>query len=405
MYDNLLHQNVATQLEQDILRDKIPGALLFVGGTGCGKLTAALETARVLSCQAAPRGAWQCECPSCRRHKMLVAQNMMLIGSKDCTPEIVASKKTFLNAVLNNTSYVKATRYLFIRSVRKLTARFNPVIMEGDDKISKVAALLSAIDEKLELIDFSHEIPEEKKLEKLVNDIEKDCVKLESEFLPDSIPVRQIRNASGWAHIKSQDGKKTLIIENADKMLESVRNALLKILEEPPEDVVFILTATRRNAVMPTILSRVRTYQFDLRSVQQERDVISRVFHDSSFGGGIEAFFENFLPVAPETVRECAKEFYNAISENKIPDIDKVVKTCVGFEPRKIFRMFLAAIENEMRPLLYSAAGTAVAADSVIELRNAMNNVTVFNQQPTAALETLVRAFSKINKTYLARHV
>ena len=36
----------------------------------------------------------------------------------------------------------------------------------------------------------------------------------------------------------SEEGKKTIIIENADRMQTSVRNALLKILEEPPEDCV-----------------------------------------------------------------------------------------------------------------------------------------------------------------------
>ena len=53
--------------------------------------------------------------------------------------------------------------------------------------------------------------------------------------------------------MKSVEGKKTIIIENADRMLESVRNALLKILEEPPVDTIFILTTSQRNLVMPTI--------------------------------------------------------------------------------------------------------------------------------------------------------
>ena len=77
--------------------------------------------------------------------------------------------------------------------------------------------------------------------------------KLEDDFLYDSIPVNQVRNASAWARLSPSDKKKILIIENADRMQDAARNAFLKVLEEPPADVVFILTTTRRGAIMPTI--------------------------------------------------------------------------------------------------------------------------------------------------------
>lgn len=413
MYDNILHQNAALLLEQDIERDAIPSSLLFTGAVGSGKLTSALETARVLACTANPRGQWTCECPSCRRHKLLLSQNMVLAGFRDCTPEIFAAKKTFLNAVFSEASYLDAARYLFLRSVRKLTARFNPVLWEGDDKVSKIAGVVSAIDENIEVLDFPREIPEEKSLNKIISDIEKNCVKLENEFLPDSIPIRHIRNVSAWAHVKSNDGKKTFIIENADRMLEGVRNALLKILEEPPEDTVFILTATRRNAVMPTILSRVRTYQFEARTMAEEMDVISRVFHDHEFvngadaaslhGGVIEKYFEKFLPVEPAVIRQSAHEFCTAIADAKIPDVEAVVKSCAGFEPRKLFKIFLTSIMDEMRDGLQNAKETLLVSENVEHLRKCMNDVTIFNESPVAALESLVRSMSKTSRSYLTR--
>ena len=43
-----------------------------------------------------------------------------------------------------------ATRYLFLRSIRKLTIRFNPVLWKEDDKLNKIAAIISEIDEDLE---------------------------------------------------------------------------------------------------------------------------------------------------------------------------------------------------------------------------------------------------------------
>ncbi len=48
-----------------------------------------------------------------------------------------------------------------------------------------------------------------------------------------------------------------VIIDEADKMTLPAQSAFLKILEEPPEGVRFILTAHSTDQILPTILSRV----------------------------------------------------------------------------------------------------------------------------------------------------
>ena len=126
--------------------------------------------------------------------------------------------------------------------------------------------------------------------------VEELCMKLESSFMYDSIPIAQIRRANSWVNYTTSSNKKVLIIENIDRMQDSVRNAMLKILEEPPENTVFILTTSRRGAVLPTILSRVRTYPFIERSLSQQKEVISRVFH-YDVSSSIDTYLANFLPV------------------------------------------------------------------------------------------------------------
>ncbi len=39
-------------------------------------------------------------------------------------------------------------------------------------------------------------------------------------------------------------------------------NALLKVLEEPPEHVIFIMATTEPNKVIPTIMSRCQRFDF-----------------------------------------------------------------------------------------------------------------------------------------------
>lgn len=160
-----------------------------------------------------------------------------------------------------------------MRAVRKLISKFNSVLWNGDDKLSKFSPLLQNIEEGLEKIQPGRILPDDEELRKILDSIEKDCTKLESSFLYSSLPVLQIRNFSSWAHLSSSNGRKVLIIENADLMADSARNALLKILEEPPEDVIFILTTTKRGAILPTILSRVRTYNF-LNAHRNSREML-----------------------------------------------------------------------------------------------------------------------------------
>lgn len=56
-----------------------------------------------------------------------------------------------------------------------------------------------------------------------------------------------------------QSGRQVVIIDHAEAMGDEAQNALLKLLEEPRPGVTFILTASNREALLPTILSRVQT--------------------------------------------------------------------------------------------------------------------------------------------------
>jgi len=403
LFDNLLYQSAAKLLEDDIRSNKLPGAVLFSGNDSCGKLTAALETARVLSCSENPRGKWSCSCPSCLKHKALVSPNVMLLGPRDCSLEIHAAAKAFVSSASMNDSHVKATRYLFLRSVRKLENRFHQALWQDSDKLSKIAAITSELDECMEELDIEHELPEINEVEKNAQKIVELCEKLEGGFLYDSIPILQIRNLSAWAHIGAASGTKVIIIEKAERMLEGVRNALLKILEEPPANTMFILTTSRRNAVMPTILSRLRNYSFSTRTAEQEKEIIDRVFHDgavASYSGGslIQHYLEGFLPVRPEAIEKRAFDFFDQIFDGKIPDIADLIKNCGKFEPRVLFELFLSSMEKRSRGLFARAADCQKAVAVSKAIGDCYFNVSTYNQGIQAALEDLLCALARERK-------
>ena len=400
MFENLVNQEAGKLLTADIKHNRLPGAILFAGPEASGKLTAALETARILSCHEAPQGKWLCTCPSCLQHKALVCSNLMVMGPRDCSLEISAAAKTFTEAHFINAKYIDAARYLFLRSVRKLTLRFNGILWEGDSNLNKIGSLIEEINESLEQLDFPRELPDVSNVKKLCEEITKQCMKLEDEYLYDSIPINQVRNMEGWAHIKSEEGRKTVIIENADRMQTSVRNALLKILEEPPEDVVFILLTSKRNAIMQTILSRVRTYNFLERTEEQQQEVIERVFHNDDFKGNLHDYLLTYLPVTPSEIKAQARIFYNSVSSRQICNIEEIVKKCEKFYPRIELRLFLLNIANFMRPMLKTQAGSEAAAKAMELLRNCSDNITLYNQSPASALEILLRDMFALNNQF-----
>jgi len=57
--------------------------------------------------------------------------------------------------------------------------------------------------------------------------------------------------------------KKVYIIDEAHQITAAASNAFLKVLEEPPEHVVFIMATTEPHEVIPTIMSRCQRFDFE----------------------------------------------------------------------------------------------------------------------------------------------
>jgi DNA polymerase-3 subunit delta' len=99
------------------------------------------------------------------------------------------------------------------------------------------------------------------------------CNKILSENHPDiifiepsgaSIKIDQIRELCRTLTMKPFEARRRIvIISNAQAMSTEAGNALLKNLEEPPENTVFILTALQVSDLLPTIVSRCQHIRFN----------------------------------------------------------------------------------------------------------------------------------------------
>ena len=71
------------------------------------------------------------------------------------------------------------------------------------------------------------------------------------------IAIEQVREVHHFATLKPYEGKcRVFIFQEASSLSPDASNALLKLLEEPPESVLFILLTSRGESIFPTIISR-----------------------------------------------------------------------------------------------------------------------------------------------------
>lgn len=159
-----------------------------------------------------------------------------------------------------------------------------------------------------------------------------DCSRLNQAVHPDvylvkgenesqSITIDQIRTLHSTAYQTSQRGKQRFIVlESAERMNVAAANALLKILEEPPINAVFILISETVNSVPATILSRCQKYTFTDHATQNmpgylaigklypENSIRAELFHNRhEMFGEIRGMVE--CKTAPCTVAESWKRY------------------------------------------------------------------------------------------------
>ena len=81
--------------------------------------------------------------------------------------------------------------------------------------------------------------------------------------------VEDIKTLMDQVRIPPQVGRYSVyIIDEVHMLSQSAFNAFLKTLEEPPAHAIFILATTEKHKILPTILSRCQTYDFNRITVE-----------------------------------------------------------------------------------------------------------------------------------------
>ncbi len=215
-WDRIIGQHRVKQLLRRMFdNERIPHAMLFFGPDGVGKDATAITFARTLNCE---RGDWDpCgSCPACRGIADLRHPNLKLVFAMPA----------------------KADEH---SALDKLTP-------------DELEELNQQITEKAEN-PYHH-----------IRMAKASGIKVSS--------VRDIRHAAGFR--AGSGGRTVVVISEADRLNTSAANALLKTLEEPGGDLLLILTTSRKEALLPTIISRCQSIRFDPLSEEHIREGLLR---------------------------------------------------------------------------------------------------------------------------------
>ena len=90
-----------------------------------------------------------------------------------------------------------------------------------------------------------------------------------------NIKIGQIREMQSEASLRPiNSARRVVIIDGAELMNNAAANCLLKTIEEPPSQTIFILLTANRSSLLMTIRSRCSTVNFDKLSTTDIRDAL-----------------------------------------------------------------------------------------------------------------------------------
>lgn len=119
---------------------------------------------------------------------------------------------------------------------------------------------------------------------KIEKDIHPDVITAQGEGRARSFSIDTVRKIRSDAFVRPNeaDGKVFLLLETQE-MGQEAQNALLKILEEPPVGVYFILVCENRQQMLPTIRSRTTTIAMEIPEVEETAQLLAQRVESHTF--------------------------------------------------------------------------------------------------------------------------
>ncbi len=330
MWSNLIGQERVKNILSSILSSgRVSHSYIFHGKSGVGKDAAAIEIAKYLNCENPDIEKGSCDkCKSCKDVQSLKSMLLKLITALPTGKD--------------------------------------------DDERSVLESL-----EKADYESYLSEIEEKSK-----NPYHK--IKLEK---ANFIRISSIREIKDLIYLTGSDNRtKVFLISDADNMNPQSANALLKILEEPPKNSLLILTTSRLNSLLPTIIGRCQKIHFESISKINLVQYIKKIKSDFSetelnfyaeLADGSVSKAQNIIHGNYDELRKkVLVVLRNLVTMSTIKagfDIDFIT----GKKDKERVKQFLILMQIWIRDVLYKRSGT----DELVINKDELDSIAKFAQR------------------------
>ncbi len=381
MFEQLLpYQNeIATLLSQQLTGGVFPHSVLIAGRRFSGRLTLAMEVARVLSCTREALSS--CQCASCKRFDLYGMSNVVYIGNRDHGTRIAAAL-----TVARESANERGRRFL-IRIVRLMLLQYHSaLIVARDSKNSGIFESAAVVSEELNALESA---PEEK-IGAYTDRLEVALKALDAHYRRSSpLSINQVRSLQEWIMQTGLDGQvRCIILEGVEESTESARNSLLKLLEEPPEHTYILVLSEHPARLLPTILSRLQRYQVRKLTEAAETQLLMDQF--GMAGSSLEEFMLRKAHIPCNELKEIARQYAESTLKREVLSREALDRIISELDEPVRLEYFLNQFQQHVRDHFIAGRCARRTAAGLMNIASESAHLAfVFNQNRKLLVESL----------------
>ncbi len=184
---------------------------------------------------------------------------------------------------------------------------------------------------------------------------------------------------------------KVYIIDEAHMLSASAFNALLKTLEEPPANVVFILATTEEHKILPTILSRCIRFEFKKIGIEDIVKRLKEVLDDTKREYEEEALV-SIAKLADGGMRDALSILERCLNAEEGKVTDKKLQEIIGTVPKETIQGIVYSI------LKYDVCMTHEKVEEILITGKDLRNITsgILNEFLTLLVAKSAKDFSSV---------